>query len=123
MKSAKEVIQFLEKSISFVEDFLSGILTKKMSSFSEDFKYLEHNVRKLIQKNKALEEELKETKKAFEELKEQSIQQEKEIEKLIEKNKILRIAGGATEGSSREIKFKINEIVREVDKCIAQLNK
>ena len=55
-------------------------------------------------------------------MKEKSVLQDKEIEELVEKNKILRIAGGSNDGSSREVKFKINEIVREVDKCIAQLN-
>ncbi len=93
-----------------------------MGSFSEDFISLEQNVRRLIQKNKVAEETLVETRKQLEELKEKSMRQEKEIEKLVEKNKILRIAGGSNEGGSREIKLKINEIVREVDKCIAQLN-
>ena len=93
-----------------------------MNTFSEDFKSLEHNVRRLIQKNKNAEEMLVETKKSLVELKEISFQQEQEIEKLVEKNKILRIVGGSKDGDSREIKLKINEIVREVDKCIAQLN-
>ena len=104
------------------KDFFSGILTTRMSSFSEDFLSLEQNVRRLLQKNEKSEETLIETRKMLEELKEKSVQQEKEIEKLVEKNKILRIAGGSNEGGSREIKLKINEIVREVDKCIAQLN-
>ena len=65
---------------------------------------------------------LVETRKSIVELKEISFQQEQEIEKLVEKNKILRIAGASKGGDSREIKLKINEIVREVDKCIAQLN-
>tara|TARA_B110000503_G_scaffold143251_1_gene243524 strand:- start:2293 stop:2577 length:285 start_codon:yes stop_codon:yes gene_type:complete len=93
-----------------------------MGSFSDDFLKLEQNVRLLIQKNKQSEERLSNARKELEELKEKSIIQEKEIEELVEKNKILRIAGGSNEGSSREVKFKINEIVREVDKCIAQLN-
>ena len=118
----KKLYSSLKKVLALFEDFLSRNLARSMGSFSEDFMSLERNVRQLIQKNKATDEALNETKKAFEELKQKSIQQEKEIEELIEKNKILRIAGGTTEGSSREIKFKINEIVREVDKCIAQLN-
>ncbi|MFT6167278.1 MAG: 23S rRNA maturation-related 3'-5' exoribonuclease YhaM [Vicingaceae bacterium] len=93
-----------------------------MGSFSDDFLRLEQNVRLLIQKNKQSEQSLSNFRKELEELKEKSIIQEKEIEELVEKNKILRIAGGSNEGSSREVKFKINEIVREVDKCIAQLN-
>jgi hypothetical protein len=93
-----------------------------MNTFSEDFKSLEQNVRRLILKNKNAEDALVETRKSLVELKEISFQQEQEIEKLVEKNKILRIAGGSKDGDSREIKLKINEIVREVDKCIAQLN-
>jgi len=93
-----------------------------MSSFSEDFLSLGQNVRRLIQKKKESEEALNDTRKELEELKKKSVQQEMEIEELIEKNKILRIAGGSSEGNSREVKLKINEIVREVDKCIAQLN-
>ena len=93
-----------------------------MSSFSEDFLSLGQNVRRLIQKKKESEEALNDTRKELEELKKKSVEQEMEIEELIEKNKILRIAGGSSEGDSREVKLKINEIVREVDKCIAQLN-
>lgn len=93
-----------------------------MSSFSEDFLSLGQNVRRLIQKKKESEEALNDTRKELEELKKKSVEQEMEIEELIEKNKILRIAGGSSEGNSREVKLKINEIVREVDKCIAQLN-
>ncbi len=93
-----------------------------MGNFSEDFSRLERNVRLLIQRNKQSEEKLNSTRKELEELKEKSVLQDKEIEELVEKNKILRIAGGSNDGSSREVKFKINEIVREVDKCIAQLN-
>lgn len=93
-----------------------------MSSFSEDFLTLERNVQQLIQKNKTGEEELNKIKSELGEWKEKSRLQAEEIEKLVEKSKILRIAGGAKNGESREIKLKINEIVREVDKCIAQLN-
>ena len=93
-----------------------------MGNFSEDFLRLERNVRLLIQRNKQSEEKLNSTRKELEELKEKSVLQDNEIEELVEKNKILRIASGSNDGSSREVKFKINEIVREVDKCIAKLN-
>ncbi len=93
-----------------------------MGSFSDDFLTLGQNTRLLIQNNKHLEERLNKTKRELDELKKRSVLQDEEIKKLVEKNKILRIAGASNEGSSREVKFKINEIVREVDKCIAQLN-
>ena len=86
-----------------------------MNTFSEDFKSLEQNVRQLIRKNKNAEDALVETRKSLVELKEISFQQVQEIEKLVEKNKILRIVGGNKDGDSREIKLKINEIVREVN--------
>lgn len=93
-----------------------------MADFSSNFNQLEDNVKSLIEQKKRLEIELKEVKRNNEILTEQLKSYENEIEDLREKNKILRIAGGASDGDSREIKLKINEIVREVDKCIAQLN-
>ena len=93
-----------------------------MGDFSDDFLVLEQSVQQLIQKKKEVEGTLEMLKVELEVLKEKSALQEKEIEELVEKNKILRIAGGTKGEGSREIKLKINEIVREVDKCIAQLN-
>ncbi len=93
-----------------------------MSDFSSNFEALEANVKALIQEKVRLENELKQQ-LLNQGLKEKELEEaRKEIEDLSEKNKILRIAGGAKSGDSREIKLKINEIVREVDKCIAQLN-
>lgn len=93
-----------------------------MNSFSEDFATLEENVKQLIQRKKEAEEGLNSMKRQLEDLKGLLNQKEEEIEELKEKNKILRIAGGQKDGDNREIKLKINEMVREVDKCIAQLN-
>lgn len=93
-----------------------------MSDFSEAFLHLEQQLMKLIDRKEELEGKNKELKENLEQLKEKLVAQDGEIEKLIEKNKILRIAGGSKGGDNREIKLKINEIVREVDKCIAQLN-
>ena len=94
-----------------------------MGDFSDDFLILEQNVQQLTQNKGETEGELKILKVELEGLKAKTALQEKEIEELIEKNKILRIAGGAKgKEGSKEIKLKINEIVREVDKCIAQLN-
>ena len=69
-----------------------------------------------------MEKDLQESKLAYEKLALELRSSREEIEDLKEKNKILRIAGGTKGGDNREMKLKINEIVREVDKCIAQLN-
>lgn len=48
-----------------------------------------------------------------------------EIEELNEKYNVLKIAKSLEGASSenKEVKLKINEMVREIDKCIALLNK
>jgi hypothetical protein len=51
--------------------------------------------------------------------------QRKRIEELEEKNKVLTMAKSLSDTSegNLESKRKINELVREIDKCIALLNK
>ena len=93
-----------------------------MPDFSANFKLLETNVKLLIKRKVEMEKDLQESKLAYEKLALELRSSREEIEDLKEKNKILRIAGGTKGGDNREMKLKINEIVREVDKCIAQLN-
>jgi uncharacterized protein YjcR len=45
------------------------------------------------------------------------------ITKLNERIKLLKIAGGVGGESTKEVKLKINEMVREIDKCIAKINR
>ena len=47
------------------------------------------------------------------------------IENLEEKNKRIKLAKSLSEGneSSLDVKLRINELVREIDKCIAFLNR
>jgi len=47
-----------------------------------------------------------------------------EIESLTEENGKLKVAGSisGSSGHGKEVKLKINELVREIDKCIALLN-
>ena len=93
-----------------------------MSEISTSFHQLDAKVKQLIERKIEIEALLKESERKRAELNSQFIAAQKEIEDLNEKNKILRIASGSQGGDNREIKLKINEIVREVDKCIAQLN-
>jgi len=51
---------------------------------------------------------------------------ESEIEELKQKYKIMKLAKsleGGEQESNKDLKLKINEMVREIDKCIALLNK
>ena len=45
------------------------------------------------------------------------------ISKIEEKNKVQKIAKVLESGKDNKAKLRINELVREVDKCIALLNK
>ena len=72
---------------------------------------LQSKVEKLIlQHRKATEEKKQKQKENFSELE--------------EKNKVLKLANNISgaEGKNTEVKLKINELVREIDKCIALVN-
>jgi hypothetical protein len=51
-------------------------------------------------------------------------QKDKNIDELKEKNRILKISSSLNnDGSDKSSKKQINDLVREIDKCIALLNK
>lgn len=94
-----------------------------MDSFPNIVDKLEVKVLALLEQKKSLSTEVDAFKNEVEQLQQQNNLLEEEVEQLKERNQILRIAGGGTsKGEQREMKVKINEIVREVDKCISQLN-
>lgn len=93
-----------------------------MGSLLDVVSKLEVNVQKLVERKQDLEAKIETLEAESKSLQEQNESLEKAVEQLEEKNKILRIAGGNSGEGQREMKLKINEIVREVDKCIAQLN-
>ena len=70
----------------------------------------------LVEKNENLSNELKKVKQ---ELTEKSQQ----VSELNDKIKLLKIAGSVDGEGTKEVKLKINEMVREIDKCIAQINR
>ncbi|MCT4582616.1 MAG: hypothetical protein N4A35_14460 [Flavobacteriales bacterium] len=59
------------------------------------------------------------------ELNEQLSKKQNEIDTINEQYKVLKMAKSLEGASSenKEVKLKINEMVREIDKCIALLNK
>ena len=72
----------------------------------------------LEQENKMLQEELEELRKKIESLEQERLE-------LGQKNEQLKIANQLLSGNedNREAKQKINSLIREIDKCIALLNK
>jgi hypothetical protein len=85
---------------------------------------LEKKVRELVKrhtelkrKNMAIETELGELRKLVD-------SQKETIKNLEEKNKIIKLAKSLADSTpdTAAMKQKINELVREIDKCIAQMN-
>lgn len=86
---------------------------------------LKKSVQELMNRYQQLEDINSELSKTVTDLNNQISVKEKEIEEINDKYKVLKMAK-SLEGSSsenKEVKLKINEMVREIDKCIALLNK
>lgn len=86
---------------------------------------IEFKIRKLINLKQSLEEEKDDLINQNNKLKTKNKEQEEQIKLLKEKNNILKITKLLkTKGEKdTEVKLRINEIVREIDKCLGLLNK
>ena len=86
---------------------------------------IELKVKQIIAKNEALKEEKRKKKKKNEELEESLNQLRTENQSLEQKYENLKLAKMliASEEESKDAKSRIQKIVREIDKCIALLNK
>lgn len=86
---------------------------------------LKANTQRLFQEYNSLENEIKTLENRVLELKEEIELLGKDKLELSQKNEQLKIATQILSGKdeNREAKQKINRLVREIDKCIALLNK
>ena len=85
---------------------------------------LQSKVEKLIIQHKKTKEDLKQLKEENSFLQGKLADGKVQIKDLEEQNKVLKLAKSLSgkEGKSTDIKLKINELIREIDKCIAQVN-
>lgn len=95
-----------------------------MTTLSKSIDNLELALNQVLDKHSGLEEENSELReklsKAESELKQRSV----ELEELKEKLKVVSLAkrfDGEESDDKKELKLKINEMMRELDKCIAVL--
>jgi predicted RNase H-like nuclease (RuvC/YqgF family) len=85
---------------------------------------IEYKLRKLIDKNESLKKELQQNIQYIEELKLLTDNQHHRIIELENNINLLKIAKSLEPGKGTvEAKVKINELVREIDRCIGLLNK
>jgi uncharacterized protein YjcR len=78
---------------------------------------------KLIVKHEILAEKNTNLLKEVEKIKKELEIKDQQISELNNKVKLLKIAGSVDTDGTKEVKLKINEMVREIDKCIAQINR
>ncbi len=95
-----------------------------MSNLSEIVDSLENRVGKLLQKYNNLNNEKLKLEEEVTNLKSKQSQFNEEIDKWKGECKSLKLANSmlGSEEYKRDTKLKINEMVREIDKCITQLS-
>jgi predicted nuclease with TOPRIM domain len=94
------------------------------NNLNDSVKYIAHSVNRLIKLNAEADEKANQLQLENERLKEQLERKESELATLNKQYEALRmgekIAGNAEDRD--DLRKKVNELVREVDKCIALLN-
>jgi len=96
-----------------------------MNNNLEQLKELKIKVEKLINLHEQLLKEHLQLQMLNNQLNQKSQRQETLIAELEEKNKVIKLANKLTgsDQNSREIKLKINEYIREIDKCLGLINR
>lgn len=96
-----------------------------MSELTNLLDVVQGQINELIAKNEATLNELDKLKQENSELSEAITQKDNELMKVREQLKVYKLAGSVSvEKSDRsELRAQVNELVREVDRCIALLNK
>lgn len=85
---------------------------------------LQSKVEKLVLQHRKAVEDVRQLKQDNDFLKKTLANEKERVYELEEKNKVLKLAKsiGEGEGKNTDLKLKINELVREIDKCIALVN-
>lgn len=95
-----------------------------MDALAKQLLEIKAKVEKLAAANDALSNEIVQLANENKRLTETLDIQKNTIKDLEEYNKIIKIAGGLhlSKTDVREVKLKINEYIREIDRCIARLS-
>lgn len=95
-----------------------------MKSINKLIAGIEYKVRELTERLQSLQVEKKELNQAIDNLKQTIEEQNSKIRELEEKLFTLKLVKTLNKGKENLAeKYKINELVREIDKCIGLLNK
>jgi uncharacterized coiled-coil DUF342 family protein len=95
-----------------------------MENVSEMITSVDLKVKRLIEQHNEIKGNIREYQNEIQELKTINDEHQKIISELKDKIKLLKIAKSAeTKEGAVDAKLKINEMVREIDKCIGLLNR
>lgn len=96
-----------------------------MSEILEHIGQVHQKAEKLIHLHRLLLEENNRLKADNKKLAETVVQQSRELSDLGERLKVIRLARQVTgsDQNSRDLKLKINEYIREIDRCLALINR
>ena len=95
-----------------------------MFDFETTVAEIEWKVRKLLEENGHLRAEVEESAERCRQLQEQVNNQNITINNLKEQNNILKLGNTlAQKGDTVEIKLRINQLIRSIDKSLALINK
>lgn len=93
-------------------------------NLSEELSLLEEKIKQLLEENKALKLEIVDLKKDKAALRDMVEKKVEEINNFQNQIKISKIVDSmAVEDNAAELKYKINEYIKDIDKCIAQLSR
>ena len=125
MKKPWELV-FVNKSTGicfYGFDFIILPLQLYMQEFAHKLLSIQQKVDKLIEKSKTIENHNKVLNTDLTELKEKNNIFALNNKQLTEENKKIKIVNSIKDSqNSSDVKLKINEYLREIDKCIALLN-
>jgi len=94
-----------------------------MKDLSNLVSSLRQKAEKLVDKQKLIHQEKEKLTNKVVQLEGELTEKEQQITALTDKLNLLKIAGNVENESTKDVKLKINEMVREIDKCIAQISK
>lgn len=84
---------------------------------------LKQKAGKLAEKHDLLLQKNEKLSKNIVKLEEELAEKNQQLNATNDKLNLLKIAGSVDSESTKDVKLKINEMVREIDKCIAQISR
>jgi uncharacterized coiled-coil DUF342 family protein len=94
-----------------------------MKDLSSQIIGLKKKAKQLVENYQSVKRENNKLKEEVDRLTKDLNEKNQHVQELTNKVNVLKISGSVGSESTKDVKLKINELVREIDSCIAQINK